>query len=96
MSEFVAYSFYAMRPNFSVRRHTNVATLLRAALGGLLAAYLAYVVLAGLRSGVMRTRVGLIHRRKQPFQFWSTAVLFSAMAGACASFAVWILIRQPP
>lgn len=69
-----------------------MATLFRILLPTALAGYMTYVVIAGLKAGVMRTRGGDIHRRKQPRWFWAIATLFSSMAFAFASFAHWTLL----
>jgi hypothetical protein len=76
----------------NVRRHTTLPTLLRAALLGVPAAFLAYGVVVGIRSGTLWMRDGPIHRRKHPLWFWAVAALFLIMAGVFAAFALRVVL----
>ena len=67
--------------------------LLRAALALLLAGYLDRVLFVGIRSGVLQTRGGAVHRRKKPMTFWTTAALFGILTAGFAAAAVWLLVR---
>ena len=82
--------------NSNVRRYGNVAlTLLRAAIPGFLAVYAGWQALVGIKSGAVRTRLGLIHRGKEPVGFWTAVTALLILAAVFVGVAIWLIFWRP-